>query len=179
MPRQRVYKMEEFLNPSKILDQLGLQKDMTAADFGSGSGGWVLPLARKLAEGIVYAIDVLEEPLSALKSKAQIQKISNIKTLIADVEKRVPLADESCDLVLMTNLLFELDDKKGALAEGKRVLKNGGIILLVDWKEDASLGPREGRFPAGEVKAMAQELGLKIEKEFDAGVYHYGLIMVK
>jgi len=170
---------EEFLSPSKILDKLELRSDMTAADFGSGSGGWVLPLAKKLEDGQVFAIDILEEPLSALKSKAQIQKISNIKTFVSDAEKRVPLADESCDLVLVTNLLFEINDKKAVFAEGKRVLKKDGKILVVDWKKDALLGPKEGRVSQEEIVKIVQEIGLKVEKKFDAGTYHYALILVK
>lgn len=89
------------------------------------------------------------------------------------------LSDSSCDLVLMTNLLFECDDKKIVLEEGKRVLKKGGKILVVDWKKDASLGPKEGRVAAGEVKKISEEIGLKVEKEFSAGAYHYGLIFTK
>mgnify|MGYP001611054209 FL=1 len=55
--------MNNFLNPTEILRQLELKKDMVACDFGSGSGGWAIPLAKILEEGRVYAIDILEEPL--------------------------------------------------------------------------------------------------------------------
>ena len=171
--------MEGFLNPSEILNQLELQGDMTAADFGSGSGGWVIPLAKKLEDGHVYAIDVLPEPLSALKSRAQFEKILNIETILADVEKGVKILDDSCDLVLMTNLLFECEDKKKVMAEGKRVLRKEGKILVVDWKINAPLGPKEGRVSADEVKKIAQDLNLKLEKEFLAGAYHYGLVFIK
>lgn len=165
----------EFLKPVEILNQLDLRKEMTAADFGCGSGGWVVPLAKRLEEGKVYAIDVLEEPISVLKSR----KILNVETMIADVEKETQIPGDSCDLVLMTNLLFECEDKKQVLTEGKRVLKAGGKVLIVDWKIDAPLGPKEGRVSAGDLKKMARDLGLKIEKEFEAGTYHYGLIVVK
>ena len=43
--------MEEFLNPEQVLKQLDLKEEMTAADFGSGSGGWAIPLAKILKEG--------------------------------------------------------------------------------------------------------------------------------
>lgn len=175
--------MESFLNPQDILKKLKLKENMIAADFGSGSGAWVLPLAKKLEEGKVYAIDILEEPLSVLKSRANPpaggEKIFNIETVLADVEKGTRLLDFSCDLVLMTNLLFECEDKKKVMEEGKRVLKEGGKILVVDWKEDASLGPEDGRISAEDVKKTAKDLGLKLEKEFDAGSYHYGLVFSK
>lgn len=171
--------MEGFLNPDEILNKLDLQEDMVAADFGSGSGGWAIPLAKKLEDGKVYAIDVLEEPLSSLKAEAGLEKISNIETKLADVEEGLDIFEESCDLVLMTNLLFQVDDKKRVLEEGKRVLKEGGKILVIDWKKEAPLGPKEGRVLAEEVKEIAKEIGLATEKEFSAGNYHYGIIFTK
>lgn len=152
---------------------------MVAADFGSGSGGWAFPLAKKLEEGKVYSIDILEEPLSALRAKAKLEKIFNIETIKSNVEKGSKLFNESCDLVLMTNLLFQCEDKKKVIEEGKRVLKPGGKILVVDWKLDATLGPEKGRVSPEEVKETALDLNLRIEKEFEAGSYHYGLVFLK
>ncbi len=171
--------MEGFLNPSEVLKQLKLKKEMVAADFGSGAGGWALPLAKILEEGKVYAIDILEEPLSALKAKIKLGKIFNIELIKSDVNQTSKLTPESCDLVLMTNLLFESEDKKRVLEEGKRVLKKGAKLLIVDWKLDVPLGPKEGRVSAKEVKALSEELDLKVEREFEAGLYHWGLILVK
>ena len=169
----------EFLNPTEVLKQLKLEKNMVAADFGSGSGGWAIPLAKKMEEGKIYAIDILEEPLSALKARAKLEKIINIETVKSDIEKTSRLFEDSCDLVLMTNLLFQSEDKKKVLEEGKRVLKFGGKILIVDWKEDAPMGPKGGRVSPEEVKETALDLNLRIEKEFEASPYHWGLILVK
>jgi ubiquinone/menaquinone biosynthesis C-methylase UbiE len=171
--------MEGFLNPNEVLKQLKIRKDMIAADFGSGSGGWAIPLAKKLEEGKIYAIDILEEPLSALRAKIKLGKILNIEVIKSDVEKTSRLMAESCDLVLMTNLLFQCQDKKSALEEGKRVLKPGGRILVVDWKIDTPMGPKEERVSPEEVKKIARELNLEVEKEFEAGLYHWGLILKK
>ncbi len=171
--------MNGFLNPQEVLKQLKLGEDMVVADFGSGSGGWVLPLAKKLEEGKIYAIDILEEPLSALRSKVILEKLSNVETIRADVEKETPLTSNSVDLVLMTDLLFECENKKSVLEEGKRVLKPTGKMLIVDWKTSAPLGPKEGRVSPGDIKKITKGLGLNLEKEFEAGIYHWGLILVK
>jgi len=173
--------MPGFLNPSEVLKQLKLRKDMIACDFGCGSGGWVIPLAKILEEGKIYGIDILEEPLSALKGRAKLEKIFNIETIQSNVEAKngSRLTDNSCDLVLMTNLLFECDDKKIVLEEGKRVLKPGGKILVVDWIKDNPLTPEIEWVDFEEIKKIAKELDLKLEKEFEAGAYHYSLILVK
>jgi len=70
--------MPDFLNPSEVLKKLKLRKNIIAADFGSGSGGWAIPFAKILEEGKGYAIDILEEPLSALRAKVKIEKLFNI-----------------------------------------------------------------------------------------------------
>ena len=173
--------MEGFVNPQEVLNQLKLEGDIIAADFGSGSGGWTIPLAKRLKFGKVYAIDILAEPLFALKSKAEIEKVYNIETIRSNVEGKQgsKLPDAFCHLVLATNLLFEAEDKKQILAEAKRVLKKKGKILVVDWLPEAPQGPKEGRISAEEVKREAKDLNLKLEKEFPAGVYHYGLVFIK
>jgi ubiquinone/menaquinone biosynthesis C-methylase UbiE len=172
--------MESFLNPTEILQRLKLGKDMIAADFGSGSGGWAIPLARKLEEGKVYAIDLLEEPLSALRAKGKTEKIYNIQTILADVEKGIGiLRDASCNLVLMTNLLFQCQDMKKVLLEGKRVLKPGGRILIVDWEKDNPLTEQVEKVSFEKIKETALNLDLKTEKEFKAGPYHYAVVFTK
>lgn len=171
--------MINFLNPAEVLKQIKLKDSMTAADFGCGAGGWVIPLSKKLDEGKIFAVDILEEPLSALKARIKLEKITNIQTILADVEKKVDIWEESCDLVLMTNLLFECEDKKKVLAEGKRVLRQGGMILVVDWIKDNPLTKQIEYVSFDEIKELAKELNLKIEKEFPAGDYHYALVLIK
>jgi ubiquinone/menaquinone biosynthesis C-methylase UbiE len=171
----------EFLNPEKVLDQLDLSPNMIAADFGSGAGGWALPLAKRLKEGKVFAIDIQKEPLSALEGKAKAGRIFNIQTIVSDLEEKKgsKLGDNFVDLVLMTNLLFQLDDIKKVLEEGKRVLKKGGKILIVDWIKDNPLTPEIEWVDFERVKTIAKEIGLKMEKEFKTGTYHHSLILIK
>jgi ubiquinone/menaquinone biosynthesis C-methylase UbiE len=172
--------MKSFLNPESVLKKLNLRSDIRAADFGSGSGGWVIPLAKKLENGKVFAIDILEEPLSALKSKLKSANIDNVETIQSNVEKLdgSNMFPESCDLVLITNLLFQVKDKEIVLKEAKRVLNNKGRILIVDWKENAALGPKE-TISIEETIKIAKKLSLKVEKEFEAGPCHWGLILIK
>jgi len=175
--QQFVFKMEQqFLNPEKVLEKLDLNKKMVAADFGCGSGGWTIPLAKKVKW--VFAIDIQPEPLSALRGRMRMEKVFNIDALKGNVEGKTTLISESCDLVLMTNLLFQVDDIKKVFEEARRVLKKGGKILVVDWKENAEVGP-EKRVSVEKIKEAAKETGLIFEKEFEAGIYHFGLIFSK
>jgi ubiquinone/menaquinone biosynthesis C-methylase UbiE len=168
-----------FLNPSQIIKSLPIRGDMVVCDFGCGSGGWVVPVSRMLSSGTVYAIDILEDAISALNGKISAEGLFNITTMLSDVEKGVKIKDDFLDLVFMTNLLFQVNDKKFVLEEGKRTLKQGGIILVIDWDKDAPVGPKQSGVSIEETKALAEEIGLKPEKEFKAGNFHWGLILRK
>ena len=172
---------KSFLNPEEVLDQLDLKADMVAAEFGCGSGGFAIPLAKRLDEGLVYAIDIQESPLSALKSRVLLENIINIKIVRSDLEKPKgsTLTSLSLDLVFIPNVLFQLKDKSAIISEAERVLKNRGKLVVIDWLLKASQGPEKGRVSPEKVKDMAKDSGLKLEKEFEAGKYHYGLVFIK
>ena len=170
---------EEFLNPGEIIKNVSLKSSMNACDLGCGSGGWVIPLAKQLKEGTVYAVDILDEALSALESKVSAQNLPNVKIIKGDIEGTLKLREEYFDLVLMTNLLFQVEDKLKVIELAKRLINQNGMILIVDWRKDAPMGSKEGRISLQETKEMAMKAGLKIEKEFIAGVFHWGLILKK
>ena len=167
-----------FLNPEKIISNLSLKENMSVADFGCGSGGWSIPLAKKIKDGQIYAIDVTEESLSALKSKITSERVANIRTIRADIEKGSTLRNDFLDMVILSNILFQVENKEDVVKEAYRVLKEGGRMIVVDWFPEAAGGP-ENRISSEDVKRIAQEKGFNFNKEVDAGVYHYAHIYEK
>lgn len=172
---------QSFLNPEEVLDQLELRPDMVAAEFGCGSGGFAIPLAKKLEDGLVYGLDIQESSLSALKSRTLLENITNIRIVRSDLEKSKgsTLTESSVDLVFIPNVLFQIKDKNVIISEAERVLKNKGKLVVIDWLPKAAQGPEEGRVSPEEVKEIAEKIGFKLEKEIEAGKYHFGLIFEK
>lgn len=172
---------DEFIDPEKVLDELALKPDMIAADFGCGSGGFTIPLAKRLEEGLVYALDVQKQPLSFLRARYLSENIKNIKDIHCNLEKEKgsTLQDSFLDLVVIANTLFQVEDKTVIISEAVRVLKEKGRLLIVDWIPEKMQGSQAGKISAQEIKNIAKQTGLKLEKEFKAGEYHYGLIFEK
>lgn len=154
---------------------------MVAAEFGCGSGGFVIPLARRMARGLVYAIDIQEAPLSALRSRTQLERIINVKFIKGDLEmeKGSGIIDNGCDLVVMANVLFQVKNKEVFLQEAKRVIRPSGHLLFIDWKVNGPQGPVIGRIDQEEIKTMVAKLGFKFIKDIDGGEYHYGILFQK
>ncbi len=51
--------------------------------------------------------------------------------------------------------------------------------MVFDRQKDNPLTKEIEKVSFEEIKKIAKELNLKLEKEFPAGIYHYGLILVK
>jgi ubiquinone/menaquinone biosynthesis C-methylase UbiE len=175
----------ELVDADQILKEAGLAEKMQVADFGSGGRAYFALHSAKLVgpNGLIYAIDILKANLQSVEDLARFYNFRNIKTVWADLEvagaTKIPSAN--IDLVIIANLLFQTRKHKEIFQEAHRILKKDGKVLLVEWKKTASpLGPPvEMRVDIDQVKKTIQENGFKLDKEFEAGPYHHGLIFIK
>ena len=177
-----------FLHPSIASQYLEILPGMRIADFGCGSGHWAIILARAVGpSGKVFAVDVQESALEATRAEARLAHIANIEAVRANVEvpSATMLKDSTVDAVMISNMLFQADEKTNVAAEAARIIKPGGRVFLIDWDTASeqtapSLGPPlRQRVSRQEAEQIFQTSGFRFEKEFNAGSHHYGLIFRK
>ena len=175
--------ISDFINVDKIISQLNVAEDSTVADFGSGHGFFSVAFAKKVGHsGQVFAIDVLPQAIEAVRSRARLEGLLNIKTINANLEKPngSTLPNESCDFVFIANVLFQVSDKAVLINEARRVLKPGGRLAVVEWKAFIGLGPQKQlRIPEEELKQIILSKGFEGPKNIDAGSHHYGFVSIK
>ena len=173
--------MADVLKIDEVLNELDLKEDMLGAEFGCGSAMFTIALSRILSKGKVYAFDIQEEKLSALKGKLLVEKIKNVYTILCDLEsnKGSTLSDNYLDIVLIPNILFQAENKSAIIKESKRILKPHGQLLIIDWLKSGPFSPKENLVDPEEVKRIAQEIGITFKKEFVTGDYHYALLFTK
>ena len=89
------------------------------------------------------------------------------------------IENASVDLVVLANILFQCNDHNSVLTEAKRILRNEGSIIIVDWiPNKVPLGPKYEHCLSEEtVKKLAIKNGLKVVKRIDAGEQHYGMAL--
>lgn len=175
--------MDSFLNPNYVVAQTGLMQGQTVADFGSGSGFYVLPAAQMIGpSGMVYAVDVIEEKLAATISMANQFGIKNIRVVQADLAKPfLEIPNNSCDLVIVGNILHEISNREMLLKNVYRILKTPGRVLVVEWKKTATpFGPPlDKRIDPQTMEILLMDLGLRKVKDLESDHYHFAILFEK
>jgi SAM-dependent methyltransferase len=114
--------------PVKFAD---LQKGETVIDLGSGAGIDVFLSANKVGRsGRVIGIDMTEEMLERAKRNAK--DYANVEFRKGDIEKRIPVDTGSADVVISNCVINLTTDKVKTFKEIRRVLKDGGRMVISD-----------------------------------------------
>jgi len=174
-----------LIDPQKILERIGLVRGMRLADFGCGrTGHFIFPAARLVEDvGLVYAIDILREVLDSIKSQARSEGYDNVQLVWSDIEAvgKTPIPEGSLDVCLIVNVLNQLKNKTAGLSECARLLKPGGLLVIIDWqKRIGRLGPdEEHMISPADILGLTGTLGFLELDNFAAGDYHYCLVLKK
>jgi ubiquinone/menaquinone biosynthesis C-methylase UbiE len=172
-----------FSDPQKNIAELGILDGMKIVDLGAGSGFYALEAAKKVGpRGMIYAVDVQQDLLNKIKTSAGLMGLHNIEVVWGNIEKLggTKLRESIADCVILSNTLFQVEpaDRDNLALEVKRLLKAGGKLLVVDWASGTPLSPKT-IVPKLLAEGIFEKVGLKLEKSFDAGDHHYGIIFKK
>ena len=172
-----------FSDPQKNIAMLDIQEGMKVADIGAGSGFYTIEAAKKVGNsGMVYPVDVHKELLDKVKSSAALVGLHNIEGVWGNAEKigGTKLREALLDRVVLSNIIFQTDpkDRDNLCLEIKRILRPKGKLLVVDWLPDGPLSPKTA-IPALAAEGLFVKAGFAVEKNFDAGDHHYGIILRK
>lgn len=168
-----------------ILSKMGIDEKQQVAELGCGNFGFfVFPLARIVGRyGRVYAVDILKATLEEVAKEARKENLPQITTIWSNLEifKATNIETGSLDCACLVNVLHQSEKRIEILREAIRLLKRGGKLLIIEWKNtDIPLGPSlERRVKLDSLRTAVSKIGLGIKEEFEAGPYHYGLILTK
>ena len=169
-----------FINPEKCVAQLGLKEGMKVVDFGAGTGMYSKAASFYVGHtGKIFAIEVQKELVRKLESDIKEWKIKNIDCIWGDVETKggTKISDNFVDAVIVSNVFFQVEDKLGLIDEAKRILKKGGLLLLVDWEDSTNIAPSVRKLISSK-KALElfESRDFKFVENILTGEHHYGII---
>ena len=126
--------------PVKFAD---LQKGESVVDLGSGAGIDVFLSARKVGNtGKVIGIDFTDEMLERARRNGDEGGYTNVEFRKGDIESRIPVDDNSVDVVISNCVINLTVDKVKAFKEIHRILKhNDGRMVISDLVTDTEIAP--------------------------------------
>ena len=114
-----------------------LKPGMRVLDFGCGPGSLSTGLARAVAPGELYGIDIEQSQVYIANALAAYLQQSNTVFQVGDAAD-MPFEDGFFDVAHCHNVLMHVPDTAAVLAEVKRVLKPGGTLACCEMIVDSS-----------------------------------------
>jgi ubiquinone/menaquinone biosynthesis C-methylase UbiE len=174
------YNISMFSNPVKNLKSFGLRENNIVADLGAGTGHYSLAAGEIVSRGKVYAVELQKDFLATIKNKVTEARLNNVEIIWGNVEKLggTKIGDSIVDVVIASNILFQIEDKEKFIEEIKRILKPKGRVLLIDWSELSIMG-KTPILSKDKAFNLFEQKGFILERKIDAGSHHYGMILIK
>jgi ubiquinone/menaquinone biosynthesis C-methylase UbiE len=105
----------------------------TMLDIACGTGEFERMVLAENSTQQIVGVDISEQMLTIAQQK--LYTFSNVLFQIANVSA-LPFADQSFDVVVSANAFHYFDSPAIALKEMKRVLKQSGRVVILDWCRD-------------------------------------------
>jgi ubiquinone/menaquinone biosynthesis C-methylase UbiE len=168
---------EEWQQPIRIMDLLGIGDGSVVADLGAGSGWFTIRLASRVGpNGLVFAEDVQRQMIRAINTRVDTLGIKNVRTVFGTASD--PRLPAPVDAVLIVDAYHEMEQPVALLRNLTKSLKPSARVGIVNFtKEGGGPGPpMEERVDPDRVIRDAQAAGLTLRSRETFLKYQYLLI---
>jgi ubiquinone/menaquinone biosynthesis C-methylase UbiE len=149
---------DKWQKPDEIIAALKLKPTDVVADIGAGTGYLAVRLARAVAGGIVYAVDIEESMIRHLTERAKAAGIANLRGVIASATSaNLP---EPVDAAVLLNVYHHISERPAYFKRLKSSLKPGARVAIIEFRPESAIGPPQRfRLSAGQVEAEMKAAG--------------------
>jgi arsenite methyltransferase len=119
----------------------GIREGEVVVDLGSGAGIDVFLAANNVGKsGKVIGIDMTDEMLEKARKNANDNGYTNVELVKGEIDRRIPVDDNTADLVISNCVINLTSDKVAAFKEIRRILKKGvGRMVISDLVTDREI----------------------------------------
>jgi SAM-dependent methyltransferase len=132
--RFEIESREVFALREEIIKTCKIEKGMTLADIGAGTGLFSRMFAKEVGpEGKVLAVDIAENFLEHIKVTSRSLGLRNIEPILCTPDSTMLPAD-SIDLAYICDTYHHFEFPQKTLASLHQALKPNGRVILIDFK---------------------------------------------
>ena len=180
---------DDWQQPDRIMDALGIAEGDRAADVAAGGGWFTIRLARRVGpNGRVYAEDIQPPMITAIERAITLYGLKNVTPILGTAAD--PMLPANLHSVLIVNLYSQFGDPAAVarcalcdlLKNVRKSLAPNGRLGIVDFKKDGAGGPGpelEFRVEPDLIIRDAARAGLTLRKQETFLRYQYLLIFGK
>lgn len=122
-----------------FIERLPVEPDDVVADIGAGTGYFAFPIARRVPDGRVLAVDIQPEMLSIIEERKMERGVDNVETIRGTVTDP-GLPEGEVDVIYIVDAYHEFSHPREMGEAMYESLKPGGQIILLEYRaEDPSV----------------------------------------
>ena len=153
----------ERMQVERVVQTLQLVPGSVIADIGAGSGLFTRTLAKAVAPGVVYAVDINPNLLAHIEKSAKEAGLANIKTVLAtEGDPRLP---EALNVIFICDTLHLIEGPEQYLRELHGYVRPGGRVAIISFIQN--FPPAGHRFSADQLERWMKQAGFALAERHD------------
>lgn len=171
---------EQIERTDLLIENLPLQLDSVVADIGAGTGYFSFPVARRLSQGRVLAVDIQQEMLDIIRQRAQSMNVDNVEPILGSISNP-GLAPDSVDVIFIVDAYHEFSHPLEMGQAMAAALKPGGQLILIEYRGEDARVPikRLHKMTQAQARAEMAALGLRWVRTEDFLPQQHFLVFTK
>ncbi len=151
-----------------LIEKLPLEPDDVIADIGAGTGYFSFPMAERVPDGKVLAVDIQQEMLDIIAERIEGGAPANVETVLG-TETDPKLPESTVDLILIVDAYHEFSYPREMGEAMAAALKPGGTLVLIEYRGEDRRVPikRLHKMTEAQAKREMAAIGLDWERTED------------
>lgn len=139
-----------------------LSDDFVVADIGADTGFFTFPIAQRVSQGKVSAVDIQPEMLARIARRKTLEKVVNVETVLGEQDDP-KLPKNQIDLAFIVDAYHEFSFPREMGERLKESLRPGGQLVLVEYRAEDPRVPIKRLHKMSEVQVKQEMAAIGLD----------------